>query len=443
MMTLPFSMPDPFSFERRVVAHYFPSFPLSIDNKPAFTDYYNTQFLMPGGEGGKFSAVGGYLRARPLPVPVQATFSAVTNMEIEVKMAIMAGITGFAIDLTSFSDAIDPVGHLANMCIAAQNVNPRFWVIPMLDMSAMMVTQVQAAQLIAKYSDESLYPSIARLPDGRMLYSAFNATMQSLAWWEGVISILNGEEVDVAFLPVLLGSATSSVLDPIAIGTAGWGTATAAVALAPAGYMPPILSQQYRPKDAKFWEASNFDTFRNCWKSAIAGALAGVTQIAQAITWNDFSEGAQVQPFTDKSLALNIGTAFYDLTAYYATWFMSGVQPTITKDVLYWCYRKMPSNAAHANQQTGAAIVLPPVEEDNFEMLAFLTEPGTLIIDGQSMQAQAGITSFKVPAVPGNPVMALQRNGSDVHRGTCPIPYYGVVGSPDGIQDLTYWGGSL
>jgi len=62
-VTLPFVMPDPFCFQKRVFAHYFPQFPLSIGDQPAATDYYNEQYLAPDGENNTHIAYGGYLRS--------------------------------------------------------------------------------------------------------------------------------------------------------------------------------------------------------------------------------------------------------------------------------------------------------------------------------------------------------------------------------------------
>ncbi len=44
----------------KVFAHYFPPFPISIDNKDASVDYYATQYLTPGGESNKHIAYGGF-----------------------------------------------------------------------------------------------------------------------------------------------------------------------------------------------------------------------------------------------------------------------------------------------------------------------------------------------------------------------------------------------
>jgi hypothetical protein len=318
------------------------------------------------------------------------------------------------------------------LCTAAFAVDPRFQIVPMADMSAMpTLTTAQAVQLFT-----SVYslPSSARLADGRMPISAFNA-VQTPAYWAEIEAELIAKGIGVAFIPVLLGSPLSSPLDAVSMGTGDWGTATAASSLNPASYMAAILTQQFRPKDSKLWEASNTQTFRNCWAMAIAGGHP----FAQIITWSDFSETGQVQPYTDATLNPNIGTTFYNLTAYYITWFVTGKQPAITQDTLYCCYRKMQSTAAHLNQANAFVFDPSAVEESNIELLAFLTAPGTLVINGQAQDAPAGITSFKVPTTPGTPSFALRRN---VITFQGPVPIYGPQGSPAQVLDLTYWGSS-
>ena len=442
-MTLPFVMPSPFNFQKRVLAHRVPSFGLSIGNQPAASDYYETQYLTVGGESNKHAAYGGFLRSRPLPVTpsVAPANYLLVNMEQEVHIAIAQGITGFIMDIQGIADGLSATGSLATMLQAAASVDPRFWVVPMFDMNALVgLTQTQAVQLLATYATQATWPNIARLPDGRMLFSAFDATLQPLSWWQAVIAAANLQGVDVAFIPVLLGDPATNPLAAVSHGYGQWGTATAAAAQArPPAMMMPILSQQFRPDDQVFWEAGNFDAYVASWMAAINANQPYV----QIVTWNDFSESGQIQPFTDSSLALNIGTGYSDLCAYYATWFLSGVQPAISRDVVYWCYRKMSSTAAHPSQPDAFKIVAPGVETDNIEVLAFLTAPGTISIGETSLAAPAGITSLKVPVAPGQPVFALDRDGSDVFRATGPVTIYGPAGSPAGTLDMTYWSGSI
>lgn len=466
-LRLPHVMPSLdvfFAAEKRVFVHYFPPCPLSIDNKVSANDYYQTGYLNPAGEGGKHLASGGFWRARPLPVPIgdPATYLE-DNMAKEVAMMLAVGITGCCVDLLNLADALSPTGKFATMCKAAQKVDPRFSVIPMPDMSTGAlggISQDGMVKLIASFAAKNadgsyVYPSVARLPDGRMVVAPFNALnaapAAALAWWQPVIAGLNNQDVDIAFLPVLLGSPVNSVLDPIALGTAGWGTATPLVALSPASYMAPVQPQQMRPKELRYWEASCSQTFRNGWAAAIFGGNPWV----QGITWNDFSEGAQLQPFTDATLNPEIGRAFYELMAFYITWFVMGRQPLIVKDVLYWFHRRMRATDAHARPATANPalpwqgnfnVVGTPTEETNIELLGFLVADGTLVINSQTQLAKSGINQMKAPMAPGFPQFKLQRNGSDVFAFKSPVQICGPAGITSGITqgttDLTYWNGS-
>src|ERR1700731_127959 len=444
---LPFAMPSSdvfFASPKKVFAHYFRSFGLSIDNQPATTDYYNMQFLSIGGENGKHAAYGGYLRQRSLPVTpsILATWKQF-NMETEVQMAVARGITGFCFDILSLTD-----GFLQTMLSAGEAADPRFTIIPMLDMRSLgAITVAQAATYLESIASS---PALKRLPDGRLVLAAYNAPLQPPSWWLSLIETLNAQGINVAFVPVLPGApADAGALNAISYGTGGWGTATPApsAALTAAGahlaglkYMSPVIPQQFRPKNQIFWEASNSVTFRNAWMAAINTGADWV----QCVTWNDFSESGQVCPYTDATLNGAIGTAFYDLTAYYAAWFITGIQPAITQDVLYWIHRLETASSAHLQPDGFTAVGGP--EEDSIELLAFLTAPGALqiTINGvtHTQAAPTGITSFKVPLSAGIPVFTLQRNGSNVFSGRS-VQIHGPEGLPSGVLDMTYWGGSI
>ena len=206
-------------------------------------------------------------------------------------------------------------------------------------------------------------------------------------------------------------------------------------------FMMPVDPQQYRPKDFTYWEAGNSTAFRNAW----VGSIQGHADWVQVVTWNDFSESSQLSPYTDASLRTDIGTGYYDLNGYYATWFLTGKEPVITHDVLYYFYRREPTNAAGPAQSRQDKSATGNVEND-IELLAFLTAPGVLkiAIGGKTytQNASAGIVSFKIPTQPGNPVFTLSRNGADVFSFKGGVYIYGVNGSPSAVQDLTYWSGS-
>jgi hypothetical protein len=452
---LAFTMPANdvlFGSARKVFAHYFYPFPLSIDNRPSAQDYYNTQYLTTTGENDKWVAQGGYLRQRPLSVPVGSSASwPLLNMEAEVRMAIARGITGFTVDVLSLDASSAPNGQLYLMLQAAQAVDPRFKIVVMPDIDALGSDVSAVEQIIASVASS---PSAYRLSDGRLVVTAFDASQNSPGWWAGVIDQLSAQGINVAFVPTFLGwKAQASAFDNLSYGFADWGTATPAESSAmqtdPALahttygklYMMPVDPQQFRPKTFVYWEAGNSAAFRDAWMSAIQGEADWV----QLVTWSDFSESGEVEPFTDATLSNSIGTGFYDLNGYYASWFLSGQQPAITHDVLYYFYRRESTSGASPAQSQPDNITASTPEND-IELLAFLTAPGILeiTIGGQtySQDAPAGISSFKIPLQPGLPVFTLGRNGAEVLTLQGGVQIYGESGIPSGAQDLTYWTGS-
>jgi hypothetical protein len=451
---LPFSMPDTaalFSSPKKVFAHYFYPFPLQLDNVPASRDYYNRNYLSKDGESGKWQAQGGFLRQRPLPVSGSASNWRQSNVEQEVRMAIARGITGFTIDVMSVKEATDPLSHLHSLLTAAQTVDPRFKIMVMPDISALKSDADAVTQIIASVASS---PAAYRLEDGRLAVTAFNAGVNPPEWWSAVIAQLSARGIKIAFVPTFLGwGKHASAFAAISHGFSDWGTATAGVSDRMKNdaevahdsygkiYMMPVDPQQYRPKNSLYWEAGNSAAFRNAWMSAIDGN----TDWVQLVTWSDFSESSQIEPYTDATLRGDIGSGFYDLNAYYAAWFLSAKQPPITHDVLYYFYRREPAGAA-SPAQSQANKIINSSPEDDIELLAFLTAPGVISINiggrNVAQNAPAGITSFKVPTQPGSPVFSLSRNGAAVISFQAPIQIFGQSGLPSGVIDMTYWSGS-
>jgi hypothetical protein len=451
---LPFAMPSAatlFGSSKRVFAHYFYPFPLSIGNVPADVDYYEKNYLSPGGENGKWLAQGGFLRQRPLPVEAGAAGTyLVDDMEREVRMAIAAGITGFTVDVLDPTEA-SAGSQLQNLYTAATAVDSRFKIVVMPDISALGANQASVESII-----ESVANNLAsyRLADGRLVVSAFDASLGAVSFWQTILGDLAGAGIQIAFVPTFLGwEGNAAAFAPISYGFADWGTATPGASASsqawPASahgygriFMMPVDPQQYRPKDFAFWEAGNSAAFRAAWTSAIAGGSDWV----QLVTWSDFSESSQVEPYTDETLAGDIGNGFYDLDAYYASWFLTGQQPTITHDVLYWFYRREPTTAAASAQGQVTTIAANGTPENDIELLAFLTAPGTLTItvDGQTttQDAPAGVTSLKAPLLPGIPRFGLSRAGVQVVSFPGGVQVYGDGGLDSGTLDLTYWSGS-
>lgn len=441
-----------FGSAKKVFAHYFFPFPLSFDNLTPAVDYYNTQYLTKDGESDKWIKEGGYLRQRPLGLtPSLLSNWQQLNMEAEVRMAIARGITGFTFDTMSAGEATDSSGPLQSLLAAAHAVDSRFKIVVMPDITTLGSDSAAVVQIIAAVADN---PAAYRLSDGRLVVSAFDANLNSAAWWQSVLNTLSAQGIKVAFVPTFLGwSSNASAFASVSYGFGDWGTATGPAASAMQSYpetvhstydkifMMPVGSQQYRPKDFVFEEAGNSAAFRNAWTSAIQGDSDWI----QLVTWSDFSESGEIQPYTDATLRTDIGTGYYDLNGYYAAWFLTQTQPTITHDVLYYFYRREPTNAAGAAQSQLDTTNGTPAEND-IELVAFLTAPGELKITiggkAYTQNAAAGVTSFKVPLQPGIPLFTLSRNGADVFSFNGGVLIYGAGGMPSQVQDLTYWSGS-
>ncbi len=425
----PFTMPSRdalFASSKRVFAHYFYQFQIyeSVPPPASASDYYSTEWLVPVTTGveAKWQPNGGFLRQRPLAAPVPNATAASDGVKWEVEMAMNAGITGFTIDILSANQG-ESGTQLANLLAAAEVVEPRFKIVVMLDLGAADVDDASAIEAIITRAAAS--SAAYRLSDGRVVVSSFAGEKEPASFWQGIIDNLATNGINVAFVPTFNGGNPADY-STVTYGYGDWGTATAAPAASIAAnpakahtngkiYMLPIETQQYRPKSFIYWEASNSTAFRNSWTSAITGG-ADWTQI---VTWSDFSESGEIEPYTDLTLDGRIGTGFYDMNAYYAAWFLTGSAPDITEDALFFFYRREPVGAAAPNQSTPTTAVLAGgiAGTDLIEMVAFLTAPGTLAITAggttTTHDANAGTTTFTAPLAPGTPHFALQRNGTE------------------------------
>jgi hypothetical protein len=441
-----------FNSAKKVFAHYIPTFPLSVDNQTPANDYYNRQYLSKNGESNKWLSVGGYLRQRPLGVTASTNAKwQQLNFEAEVRLAIARGITGFTFDIMSTNQVTNSNSALNQMLAAATAVDSRFKIVAMPDMTVLGTNAAAVIQIVEAIAKS---PAAYHLSDGRLVISAFDANINSAGWWASVLSQLTAKGIKTAFVPTFLNwTLSADAFKAFSYGFADWGGAITSVMNEMEVdpnivhkefdkiFMMPADPQQFRPKNFLFWESGNSAAFRSAWTSSIEGDADWV----QMVTWNDFSESSQVEPSTDTTLSRTIGTGFYNLTGYYSTWFLTGQQPKITHDVLYWFYRREPSNGKQA-AQAQADHIATQTAENSIELLAFLTAPGTLKVTfgghTYTQNAPAGMLSFKAPTGAGTPNFTLTRSGAQVFSFNGGIEIYGPNGLPSGTQDLTYWSGS-
>lgn len=185
---------------------------------------------------------------------------------------------------------------------------------------------------------------------------------------------------------------------------------------------------RYRPTNIIGDEARGSATLRASWMSAIEGAA----DWAQLVTWNDHSEHSAFVPTT--------GTQFgyYDLTAYYVSWFKSGRPPVIKRDVLYYFHRVMngPPWISQFRSAGGGWV-------NEIELVALLTAPATLEIETEAGTTRRAVgAGMQVLTAPlpkqGKPVFRLVRADRPLIEIQSP---FAVDPSPR-ASDLVYRSGS-
>lgn len=442
-----------FGSKRKVFAHFFGAiFPMAFKNELPQFDLYNRTWLQPTG---RWKAQGGFLRSRPLGVqPGDIKSFQLANMEREVRMAMARGITGFTyefhqLNCGNLSGSVSGcTAHLRELLTAAANVDQRFKIVLMI--GGMSIEDAKSA-IRAIYDAPGMYQI-----DGKLVVAPFRANTLAPADWGKMIADLRDEGFPIFFMPTFLKLSEERVSNyrPISNGVGTFSTANerqgsevareAALAHAKGlPYMAGISPQNYKPKDFIYFEPRASQSFREAWQAAIENKA----QYIQLTTWNDFSETTQIAPYTDATLSPSIGTGFYNVNAYYASWYLSGSRPKIERDVLSYFYRRQSVNASAPN---AAQPTIPASIEfrglDVIEVLSFLTEPGTLSITAggrTSVQdAPAGVTSFQIPLAPGTPSFTLKRNGNTVVSLVGNPEIVGDAGLPSGYADMTYWSGT-
>jgi len=447
-----FKVPDGIRQQpRKVFAHYFGPFPISLDNAAPDSDYYATQYLKAGGENGKFASTGGYLRDRPKGRPAIAGDYVAADAATDITQATAAGVDGF------FSDILDPSGrnwnfYMAAIAKAAQMYpDGSFKVVPQIDVNGGIGGA--SADVVA----DAIYafaqgPSAYYLPDGRYVVSAFYAEGKPLSWWQAVFSSLQSRHgIRAAFLPAYLNvnAATNYTGQPWTYGSGMWGDGadpqiqtndpnyTATARARGEKFLFPISGQNIRPTQGVFDEAIGTAALRAAWQRAITDG----PDFVLLVTWNDYSEGGQ---FNDSAARGLVGL---DLSAYYAVQWKTGTAPQILKDALYVSNRDQLSTATPTGGQSSRMAHWPrsgtSSVADIVEVASFLTAPAsvTVTIGGTptTYSAPAGASVQTFPLKNGAPPSAVAvRTGATVASVTSPAS---VLASPV-KDDAQYFQGS-
>lgn len=426
--------------ERKVFAHYFSQFPISIDDGNPDGDYYAKGYLSPDGENGIHRPYGRFINQRPLPrLPRLVPDWHELDVYDEVRMAAETGMDGFAYNILTTTGS-----HWERLLTLMKQVNKYgkgFKILIMPDMTAEFSEHPErmVPALLKIAGDPSLY----RDGSGKLVIAPYNAYAQPPQWWKERLAELKSHGVDVVFMPGFQGW-WKYLKDyrELCWGFFDWGTSALDEQLGwrrqalretdryGKVFMAPVRPQDCRPRAGMAGEAHNSELFRAMWQTAIDYNAGWV----QLVTWSDYSEGTEIAPST--------GTrwAFYDLTAYYTSYFKTGKPPKIERDAIYWFHRRQHTDAPYdKTQQTRGPFRIVGTPHNEIELLGFLKAPGTLRItlNGKVHEQAfpAGMHSFKIPLECGRPEFSLVRDGRELIRLT---GHQEIVRS-NPYQDMLYY----
>lgn len=402
---------------KKVIVHYFPPMPISLDNAAPSADYWTKQYLTVGGEGGKWADNGGYVRERPLPrEPWPTTDWRDRDALLDVLRAKLMGADAFGVDIIGKQENQfwDQAERICKAAAAVQN----FYFIPEIDGASFSKYTVDDVVKAAEHFARC--PAVYRL-NGKILFIPFAPDIESAQFWHSVKDKMDADGVQIAFVPDLLNPGKAAAdFAPFSDCISAWGdrdpNSIVAGSLEKAGvsakaltrcWMQPIAPQDARPKSFSFAEASNTSMFRDSWMQAIKTS----TDYVQLITWNDYSESTELAPSSGTQFL------FYDLSAYYIQWYKTGRAPQIRSDAIYYSHRSQifnPSEDFPSGSKPFKIVGSTPLQND-IEMVAMLTQPSKLEIElnGRRTDAdvQAGLQVLRIAASPGRPIFRVLREG--------------------------------
>jgi hypothetical protein len=442
----------PFAQPRLVFAHYFPPYPISIDNLDPSADLYATGYLKPDGENGIHAAYGGLLRDRPLPRNPRAEDNwRQLDLADEIKQASSVGIDGFSVDILTTHDSTNWIAPIPSLLLhVAEKMNPPFKIMLMPDMDGELGT-LTPQQVASELSLLAASPAAFRLTDRRLVVAPFHAENRPVPWWREFIAAMKLQYgIDVALVPVFLDTSSDNIgkFGPITFGMSAWGGRNPA--FNPVGgfpldtirmlhklsqiWMQPVSVQDYRPRDQVYDEAENTTNLRNTWQIAIDGKARWV----QIVTWNDYSENTGIAP------SVRHGTALLDILSYYIAYFKNGVPPPISEDRVFLSHRTQLIGATPSRQTDLASLREGSTPgSDAVEALSFLTSPATVTVSVGPSQTvcnvPAGVSTCVAPiGQPGPEGLTVSVDVSRDERSVVTlVSPYTIVANPP-VQDLSY-----
>lgn len=458
---------------RKVLGHYFPPFPISLDDATPTNDYYARNYIAANGEGGVHASAGGFLRNRPQGRAPRGGDFRLLDARDDVDRAYASGLDGFFVDILGSSGNNWTIITKVVQAAADQRPDGDFMVVPMVDGTGSMAeagdVNVVADRIAyfaftnlnmpgsgnwSKSGSSALRPTAYFLPDGRYVVASFKAEGQTAAWWNSVFaSLKNRYNLDVAFIAVFNNFNQAANYGGYSwkyvTGSWGYGADPNLVLTASnqannsrgrgEGHCGPIVPQNVRTNSRNSYnpvadEAIGFASLREHWLKAIRENW----EWAQLVTWNDYSEGGEVAP------SVAAGYANLDISAYYIHRLKTGSYPTILRDAMYIAHRNQFWNSTITGAQTKffeqwnrGANISP--KNNSVEILTFLTAPATVTVNIGSntytYAAPTGMNSQYYPLAYGQVKATATRSSQTVAAITSPV---NVMQYPD-KDDMQYF----
>lgn len=429
-----------------VLAHYFPPFPISLDNKPPTEDHWNKHYLSPAGEGGKYATAGGFTRDRPFAEPDSGPLDwRYLNLAVDIARAERIGVDGFGVDIVAMKGEHHWDTEIA-LCRLTEYF-PNFHFIPEFDTGILRDRTVQ--DFLSALEDFSKCKGILRSQDNSIIVIPYNAEAKPPAFWHELNEAAKNRGIPIHLVFDFLSPVLSfSKYIGEGSGFTWWGPRDGDVPESKIDepiydlikhervrlWLQPIVPQDFRPKSQSFSESHNFLLFTKLWQSAIERDSPAV----HLLTWNDYSEATELSPSVGPQYV------FYDLLAYFIQWYKFGKRPTPTRDALYYLSRNnlLAEVTKTSPPLLGYKLINSRQIDDDVSVFALATSPSTLEIKQGDTSKEFPIsdspTVALAPAVPGCPVFNIRREGIIVTHVASDV----CLESPTVRFDALYRGGS-
>jgi glucan endo-1,3-alpha-glucosidase len=308
----------------------------------------------------------------------------------------------------------------------------------------------QASNVVAMVEAYAPRPNSFRY-QGKTVLSAYG---QHGLDWGSVLGQLRQNGVDTFFVPHFFAygstSAVSNADDARSILTNYAGVVDGLFLFAPDSTIEElsVMTAQYSfaLKEAQklfmasvspnYWGCIQYDAGRRYYESfggegvdlLWSQLIPNQPDWVEIVTWNDFNESTYISPVKDPgkyfsalaSPKRNSHAGYLELAKYFITWYKSGQQPPVDRDLLLYYYRTHPKNAVASNTNDIPVTAFYGDVQDELFLTTLLRKSADLLVSsGGSITRQsmdAGLNHLRVPFQPGPQVFEMYRDGRKLAR---------------------------